>query len=117
MNQQLIGVGEAIPFQPPAGFRGKSRNVAHLGNIDDKVLNYMTTNLTSGKEFDSGEITFTLGKGNVIPGWDLHVAKMHLGQDEKNIRIPWKNAYGEQGMGIIPPKSDLLFDMKLLKIQ
>jgi len=71
-----------------------------------------------GKLFDSsgsrGEpITFPVGTGMVIPGWDEGVASMNVG-DKARLRIPAAIAYGERAMGEdIPANSDLVFDVWL----
>jgi len=77
--------------------------------------------LLNGEEFDgnmSGDkppFEFTVGLGQVIPGWDEGVALMKEGEEYTFI-IPWKLGYGERGMGPIPAFSSLVFDVKLVKI-
>ncbi len=77
--------------------------------------------LLNGEEFDgnmSGDrppLDFTLGLGQVIPGWDEGVALMKEGEEYTFI-IPWRLAYGDRGAGPIPPFSSLVFDVKLVKI-
>jgi FKBP-type peptidyl-prolyl cis-trans isomerase FkpA len=77
--------------------------------------------LLNGEVFDGNmdganpPFDFTLGLGQVIPGWDEGVALMKEGEEYKFI-IPWKLAYGERGYGPIPPFSSLVFDVKLVKI-
>ena len=57
-----------------------------------------------------------IGVGRVIRGWDEGVPQMSLGEKAKLI-ISYDYAYGEGGYPpIIPPKSDLIFEVELLKI-
>jgi FKBP-type peptidyl-prolyl cis-trans isomerase len=87
----------------------------------NKVSMLYRGTLLNGEEFDgnmSGDrppFEFTLGLGQVIPGWDEGVALMKEGEEFTFI-IPWKMAYGERGAGPIPPFSSLVFDVKLVKI-
>lgn len=74
-----------------------------------------------GKMFDSSvdrgqPIDFQLGVGQVIPGWDEGIALLSAGDKAKFI-IPYNLAYGEQGRGPIPAKSDLVFDVELIEFK
>lgn len=75
-----------------------------------------------GKEFDSSlkrePFSFTLGAREVIPGWDQGVAGMKEG-GKRTLIIPAVMAYGSRGVGngLIPPNSDLVFDVQLLKVK
>lgn len=63
----------------------------------DTVRVHYTGTLDNGEQFDSsrgGEpLTFTLGEGNVIAGFDSAVSGMEVG-DEKRVTIPADQAYG-----------------------
>lgn len=86
-----------------------------------KVSVHYAGALTNGKEFDNsfkrGEpIEFTLGVGQVIPGWDEGIALMKEGAKYKLI-IPYQLAYGESGRPpVIPQRATLIFDTELVKV-
>lgn len=69
-----------------------------------------------GTTFDSPDkFSFVLGEGYTIQGWEEIVPKMHLGERVLAI-IPYDLAYGEHSVGSIPAYSNLVYDIKLLKI-
>ena len=72
--------------------------------------------LTSGQKFDSGVFSFTLGRQQVIEGWDQGLEGMRVGGRRKLV-IPPELGYGPQDMGEIPPNSTLVFDVELLGVQ
>ena len=80
---------------------------------------HYTGRFVDGQVFDSsverGEpFTFTVGAGQVIPGWDATVSNMKVG-DKVTVLIPSDLAYGEGTRGI-PPYTPLVFDIELLEV-
>ena len=91
----------------PLVLPGQTLTVHYTGKtIDGKVFD---SSLTRGNP-----LTFTLGRGEVIKGWDEGFAKLRKGSRARFI-IPSKLAYGEKGFGqVILPYSTLVFDVELL---
>jgi FKBP-type peptidyl-prolyl cis-trans isomerase len=87
----------------------------------DHVKVHYTGWLTTGKKFDSSvdahqPFDFTIGKGEVIKGWDEGIAGMKVG-GKRQLRIPPELGYGAAGSpGAIPPNATLIFDVQLLAV-
>ncbi len=83
------------------------------------VVNYVGVLFSNGKAFDASwkrnePFSFTLGQGQVIPGWDQGVAGMKVG-GRRELIIPAALAYGKQGRPpTIPANSPLVFVIDLL---
>lgn len=78
--------------------------------------------LTDGKVFDSSierrnPISFELGTGSVIRGWDEGIALMNIG-DKFRLIIPADLGYEARSAGSdIPPNATLLFDVELVNVR
>lgn len=59
---------------------------------------------------------FTLGAGQVIPGFDQGVTGMKVGGVRRLI-IPPALGYGATGTTGVPPNSNLVFEVELLSVQ
>lgn len=67
--------------------------------------------------YDRGQpFPFTMGTNSTIPGWEEGVALMKVGEKAQLV-LPPELAYGEQGIGPIPPNATLIFEVELLEIQ
>jgi FKBP-type peptidyl-prolyl cis-trans isomerase len=86
------------------------------------VAVHYTGKFQDGKVFDSSisrdePITFQLGKGKVIKGWDEGIALMKVG-GKAQLTIPPDLAYGDRGAGgVIPPNATLVFDVELVDVK
>ncbi len=83
------------------------------------TVNYVGT-LSDGTKFDSSydrnqPFTFTFGVGQVIPGWERGLVGMKVG-GKRTLVIPSGFAYGEKGIGPIPPNATLVFQVELLQV-
>lgn len=85
-----------------------------------KVSVHYTGTLLNGNKFDSSKdrgtpFDFNVGNSQVIKCWDEVVAHLSVG-DHVKVTCPYATAYGDRGVGPIPAKSDLIFEIEMLKI-
>ena len=86
-----------------------------VASAGDRVaVHYVGVAHSTGEEFDAswdrGEpLSFQLGAGQVIPGWDQGVQGMKVG-GRRQLVIPPDLAYGDRGAGnMIAPGETLIF--------
>ena len=92
-------------------------NGASPKRSDSVKVHYQGT-LLDGQVFDSSiqrGAPATFGLGQVIPGWTEALQLMKTG-DKWKLFIPPELAYGNRGMGPIPPGSLLTFEVELLEV-
>jgi FKBP-type peptidyl-prolyl cis-trans isomerase FkpA len=91
---------------------GNNVTVAYTGWLHDS-----SKAAAKGSQFDSGTITFVLGAGRVIRGWDQGLVGMRVG-GQRRLVIPPDLAYGSSSPGAgIPPNATLVFDVTLNSVQ
>jgi FKBP-type peptidyl-prolyl cis-trans isomerase len=86
----------------------------------DKVTIHYVGKFLNGKQFDSSRdrnspLEFTIGAGELVPGFDKGVGGMRKGE-LRRVKIPPKAAYGADPSNGIPPNSVLEFEIELLTI-
>ncbi|KAF9170811.1 FK506 binding protein proline rotamase rapamycin-binding protein [Mortierella sp. AD010] len=87
----------------------------------DRVSMHYVGTLADGTKFDSSRdrnrpFETQIGVGQVIKGWDEGVPQLSLGE-KAVLSITSDYGYGDRGYPpIIPPKSQLNFEVELLKI-
>ncbi len=95
---------------------GNTLTVNYTGWIYDP-----TAAENKGRQFDSSNgtpITFQLGAGRVILGWDQGLPGMKVG-GKRRLVIPPDLAYGSTGAGngVVPPYATLVFDVDLVSLR
>lgn len=94
----------------PKPEKGQNVSVHYRGyTLDGKIFD---------ESFKRGQpITFPVGMGRVIKGWDQGIMQLNLGT-RALLYLPASIAYGDRGAGAdIPPGATLVFDVVLTKIQ
>ncbi len=89
-------------------------------NLDLLTVHYDAF-LKSGEKIDSSydrgrTLTFKLGKGAVIIGWDTALVGMREGE-KRRVTVPADQAYGSKGQNKVPPNADVIFVIECLKIE
>ncbi len=119
-------VASSLPASSPPAAAGLVKEDLKQGKgpaakSGDRVKVHYTGTLLDGTKFDSSvdrnePFEFTLGKGEVIKGWDEGVVGMKKG-GKRRLTIPADLAYGKRGSPPkIPPDATLKFDIELLEI-
>ena len=100
---EVVGEGESP--KP-----GKSVSVHYTGTLEDGTK--------FDSSFDSGRpLTFRIGTGAVISGWDEGIMTMKVG-GKRRLIIPSQLGYGAQGRPPkIPPNATLIFEVELLGVK
>lgn len=109
--------------ETPSGLRYKilEKGTGKKAEKGASVSVHYKGQLMDGTVFDSSyqrkkPIDFTVGIGQVIPGWDEGILLLKVG-DKARLVIPSVLAYGASGAGgVIPPNANLIFDVELMAI-
>jgi peptidylprolyl isomerase len=86
------------------------------------VAHYVGVTHSTGEEFDASynrgdPLSFRLGVGQVISGWDQGIAGMKVG-GRRRLTIPPHLAYGDRGAGgVIGPGETLIFVVDLVDVR
>ena len=100
---------------------GEGKTAKHGDTVEVHYTGWHSDQGKPGKKFDSSHdrkqpFAFGLGLGSVIKGWDEGVQAMREG-GKRVLIIPYTLAYGSQEIpGVIPARSDLIFEVELLSV-
>jgi len=99
-----LGVEDTKLGTGPECKKGDSCKVRYVGTLDD------------GTEFDrNAGVTFQIGVGMLIKGWDEGIPGMRVG-GVRHLTVPPSLGYGGKKMGKIPENSFLYFEVELLAV-
>jgi FKBP-type peptidyl-prolyl cis-trans isomerase len=109
-----LGIEDLVVGHGDTAAKGQQVTVHYTGWLDNNGI--------KGSKFDSSKdrnqpFEFSLGRGQVIKGWDQGVEGMKVGGKRK-LTIPPDLGYGSRGAGgAIPPNATLLFEVELLGVR
>ena len=116
-----------VPADQPPSYQLEVEDI-EVGDGEEAVrgsvveVHYVGVSYKTGDQFDAswdrGEtFKFTLGKGQVIRGWDQGVEGMRVG-GRRRLTIPPDLAYGQRGAGrLIGPGETLVFVVDLVGVR
>ena len=100
-----LKVGEGEEARP-----GQVVEVQYTGRLKDNDTVFETSR-------GNQPLTFRVGAGDVLKGWDEGVLGMRVGGKRKLI-VPPDLGYGRQGAGsVVPPNATLVFEFELLAVR
>jgi FKBP-type peptidyl-prolyl cis-trans isomerase len=105
----------------PVSVKDVTVGTGAIAEPGDKVTAHYVGTLTNGQVFDSSRdrgtpISFTLGIGQVIRGWDEGLQGMRVG-GKRVLTIAPEYAYGNRAVGTIPANSTLVFEVELVNVE
>jgi FKBP-type peptidyl-prolyl cis-trans isomerase len=93
----------------PTALPGDTVTVDYVGTLADGT--------TFDSSYDTGKpLSFRLGAGQVIKGWDQGVPGMQVG-GKRRLTVPPELGYGSQAVGSIPANSTLVFEIELRSVK
>lgn len=105
-----LEIKDLKPGKGAAAAEGDTVWVTYVGKLMDGTV-FDSSERSGGRPF-----VVTIGAGQVIQGWEKGLIGAKTGT-KRELRIPYKLAYGETGREpSIPPKADLLFDLDVLAL-
>ncbi|NOY89407.1 MAG: FKBP-type peptidyl-prolyl cis-trans isomerase [FCB group bacterium] len=100
---------------------GKGDEAVNNKTVEVHYTGWLMEKGKKGTKFDSSydrgkPISFVLGSGRVIKGWEEGILGMKVG-GKRELIIPPTLGYGASGAGgVIPPNATLIFDVELVKV-
>lgn len=110
-KKEAITVTTVKKGEGPEAQMGKTVTVHYVGTLakDRRIFDSSVARKTP--------YTFTLGRQEVVAGWEDGMLGMKVGE-KRHLIIPPSEAYGEEGAGgTIPPNATLIIDVELLKVE
>lgn len=111
---QPASAANALNGLPSVAIETLTAGTGRMPADRDVVLINYSAGLPDGTVFDSGR-GVALNLNNLIPGFVDGLKQMRAGGHYK-LTIPAALGYGERQVGPIPPNSDLVFDVELLRV-
>lgn len=106
-------ISKDVPGTGPVAAAGNSVTLTYTLWLYDGSR----SDLTGAQVGDAAQtITFVLGTGAVISGWDQGIVGMRQG-GSRRLTIPAALAYGAAGKDTIPPNASLIFDIALTAVK
>jgi FKBP-type peptidyl-prolyl cis-trans isomerase len=119
-NPKPVELADGLKYTDTKVGDGEEAQKGYIVSVN--YTGWLYKNGAKGAEFDSSKkagkpITFRLGAGQVIKGWDEGVSGMKTG-GQRTLIIPPGLAYGAVGAnGVIPPNATLIFEVELVSVR
>lgn len=120
-DKEKLGIGFEFT-ETGLGYKILEKGTGKIPEKGKNVSVHYKGYLENGKEFDNSfkrgkAISFPLGVGKVIKGWDEGIAMFPVGT-KASLKIPAKLGYGEKGAGaVIPPNATIYFDIEIVNAE